>query len=597
MKKALPILAVVALIAAALFFFLKKSGQLDLAPGRAAELAPADTLLFIEFPDMGRSKSRWKETALRKIGDEPEWKEFTAKWDDFKAENPQMRDVNAVFDQIERADPAGLFLAFNSFDGNFPKAVGGFPYRGKKSDVQAVVSKLRGGILASFPAAKSELTSYEGTEIETLKDKDMTLSMAYRDNWFLFATDTEMLLKTLSRYIRKPDAPAGLAGDALWKDTIKQGTRDPDMTIFLRWEPLMKKFEELAALASPGQAMPMNPNKVESMLYSAKMDGLLMRDHFYVRAGKVPKVETFANRSAAFTSPATYAYAGGQVAFAGEPMKETIEAMDKATGEAAKSLATKGLKLADLFTTFGPEIAMLSDWESGGLSLPTFFAAVEIRDKAKARLFADLLVEGMDDTKKATKSEEGGTTFWTMPADVALFQPTIALNDKHLAFGLNAQTAKAAMKQAQSAKADVPGRADYQAALKTVTAPKAGMLYLDVKTLFERLYEKLKPMAAFAVLGQPEVAKYFDPSKLPKTETISRHLSPMLISWAEAENGTQMDCAGPVSLIQAYVPLVGGTAFFAFRSFGMMSAPPPPAPPAPTVTPAELAPVAPPKNP
>ena len=181
-----------------------------------------------------------------------------------------------------------------------------------------------------------------------------------------------------------------------------------------------------------------------------------------------------------------------------------------------------------------------------------------------------------------------------MPADVALFQPTIALNDKHLAFGLNTETVKAALKQAQSAKADVPGRADYQAALKTVAAPKAGLLYLDVKTLFERLYDKLKPMAAFAVLGQPDVAKYLDPSKLPKAETISRHLSPMLISWAEAEGGTQMDSIGPVSLIQAYVPLVGGTAFFAFRSFGMMSAPPPPAP---TVTPVDPPPVAPPKNP
>ena len=151
---------------------------------------------------MARSKSRWSGTALRKIADEPEWKEFTAKWTDFKTENADWRQIDGVLTQIERADPAGLFLAFNSLDGNFPRMVGGFPYRGKKSDVQEVVSSLRKKVMDSFPTAKSELSNFEGTEIETLKDKAMTVSLAYRDNWFLFATDTELLLKTLGRYAR-----------------------------------------------------------------------------------------------------------------------------------------------------------------------------------------------------------------------------------------------------------------------------------------------------------------------------------------------------------------------------------------------------------
>ena len=102
-----------------------------------------------------------------------------------------------------------------------------------------------------------------------------------------------------------------------------------------------------------------------------------------------------------------------------------------------------------------------------------------------------------------------------------------------------------------------------------------------MKTLFERLYEKLKPMAAYALVGQPEVAKYLDPSKLPKAETISRHLLPMVISWADAENGTQMDCTGSVSLIQAYIPVVSTAVFFVVgRSFAS-----PPVTPAPIAAP------------
>jgi len=34
-----------------------------------------------------------------------------------------------------------------------------------------------------------------------------------------------------------------------------------------------------------------------------------------------------------------------------------------------------------------------------------------------------------------------------------------------------------------------------------VVGPKAAVLYLDMKTLFERLYDKLKPMAAYSMVG------------------------------------------------------------------------------------------------
>jgi hypothetical protein len=574
MKKALPAIVIAALVVAAVVFFLKKSEAPAFKPGLAAELAPPDTLVFLEFPDIARSKARWKETGLRKIGDEPEWKEFTAKWDDFAAQNAEWREVSRVFDEIERADPAGLFMAFTSVEPPAPKMVGGFPYRGKKSDVQAVVSNFRKRILDAFPAAKVEdLTSYEGTEIETLKDKDMTLCLAYRDNWFFFSTDNELLLKTLSRYVKKPDAPASLSGDALWKETIKHGTPEPDMMVFVRWDPIAKMFSNLAALGLTGREFPENPNKVESMLYSAKMDGLLMRDHIYVRAGKVPKIEPFANRSAAFSSPATYAFGGVQVGAYGDVMQETFATLGQADTGLSKSLATKGLKIEDIFSTFGPELAMQSDWDSGGLSIPTFFAAAEIRNREKAGLFAELIAAEMMD-ERLTKSEEGGTTFWTLGGQAPAFQVTLALNDRHMLFGLNPETVRAALKNAKPGPVNLSGRADYQAALKTVSAPDMGLLYVDMKTLFERLYEKLKPMAAYALMGQPEAAKYFDATKLPKAETISRHLAPMTVSWGYAEGGMQTDCTGTVSLIQSYVPMVGGVFLVGTR----MGAPAAPAP-------------------
>jgi hypothetical protein len=587
MKKALPLVVVAALIAAAVIFFLKKQGSGDATPGRAAELAPADTIVFAEFPDVARSKARWKETSIHKISEEPEWKALTAKWDDFAAQNAEWKQFSGVFDQIERADPAGLFVAVTSFeDGKAPKLVGGFPYRGKKSDVQAVVSSLRTKILDAFPAAKAgDLTNYEGTEVETLKDKEMSISMAYRDNWFLFATDTELLLKTLSRYIKKPGAPASLASDPLWKNTIAHSAPEPDVTVFMRWSGIAKKIEALAELANPGQVVPGNPNEVESILYSGKMDGLLMKDRIYVRAAKGYKFEPCANRSAAFTSPATYAYFATQIAMAEGDLAKTVEAIEKSPfgADLSAALAKKGLKVADLFAAFGQEISMLSDWESGGLSLPTFFAAFEVRDKAKARALAELLVSELSDSKKPVESADDGATLWIWPAELGIFQPTMAMTDKHLMFGLNTATVKAALKQAKTDGGKVVSRTDFQTAQKTVVSPSMAVLYVDLKTLFERLYEKLKPMAAYAMVN-PEVAKYFDPSKLPKAETISRHLLPLMLGWGETEGGMQMDCSGSLSFVQSYIPVIGTAVVMPLYMRRSVVVPPAPVPPQPVTS-------------
>jgi hypothetical protein len=138
----------------------------------------------------------------------------------------------------------------------------------------------------------------------------------------------------------------------------------------------------------------------------------------------------------------------------------------------------------------------VSDWETGGLGVPILFAAVEIQDKAKARLFADLIVSEMGTSEKVVTRQEDRTTYQSMAGLVPMLHATVALNDNHLIFRLNPATVKAALSQAKAEPANVPGWPDYEAALKTVSAPKSAVLPLERKTLFKRIYEKLKPMAA-----------------------------------------------------------------------------------------------------
>jgi hypothetical protein len=254
MKKAVPLIVVLAAIAAALIIYFKRPpGTLELAPGFAADLAPADTVLFVEVPDMARTASRWNQTSLYKISQEPEWKEFTAKWGEFVAENNVAKEAFGVFGEIQKADPVGMYLALTNFDAAGPKLVGGFPYRGRKDDVENVIKKLREQITKAFPAAKSEVTDFEGTAVETLKDPKFTAVMAYRENWFFFATDTDLLLKTLSRYSKK-DTQSSLSKDPLWVSAADKGSPDPDFRLWARWGFFADKIKALSAMG--GQPVP-----------------------------------------------------------------------------------------------------------------------------------------------------------------------------------------------------------------------------------------------------------------------------------------------------------------------------------------------------
>lgn len=594
MKKALPIVLMLAALAAAIVIFLKRQrGTLDLAPGFAAELAPADTVLFLESPDVARTLVRWKETSLQKIAEEPEWKEFTANWDKFVNENEVARDMFGVFGEVQKADPAGLFVAVTSVDANGAKLVGGFPYRGRKSDVEGVVRKLRENIVKAWPAAKSELTVYEGTEVETLKDPKFIAAMAYRDNWFFFATDTDLLLKTLSRYSKKADAPASLAKDPLWKDSGDKGSKDPDLRLWARWSFFADKIASISAMAGPG-AVPQikDPNPIQAITYTWKLDGPLMRDRMFFQTTNPLKIEKFEDRSVNFTSPSTYAYVNMSLASFEEHTKSMLQALSTMglSQAAEEALSAKGLKLADVFATFGPEITMNSAWDVGGMALPDFFAAVEVKDKVKARAFAELIVKEMEAEGELTTKTEGDTTFWTAAGPIGILRPTIAFNERYLIFGLNFDTAKTALKQLQEKKPNLkthPG-SSYPEALKTVVQPTAMVVYVDLKTLFERLYEKVKPMIAFSLVGNPDMGKHFDSAKLPQAATISKHLRPIVISYGAEEKGWVVEGTGSVSFISAYMLTVP----VAFVAVGRQTIPTPPV----TATPATPPPPAPPKT-
>lgn len=581
MKKTfLLVLVLAAATAAALFFFLHGKDS-SVAEGRAAELAPADTVVFLEVPNVERTLKRWESTSLSHIAQEPEWKEFTAKFGESVLTDVLDQSKLEILEQVKQAQPAGMFVAFTDVTGGMPAFVGGVPYRGKMTTAKAAIEKLRAAFLQGGPPPKSELVKVEGTEVEVLFNPGFSVAFAYRDNWFFFGSSVEGMKGLLQRYASAAGAPASLAKDATFIESTKQGHAESDFAAFVRPKAL---------LARPAGAPPRTPSPLDIFIpdavhYSLKLDGLLVRGRIYLQIPKLPQAGPLANHLLGATTPGSFGYATLNTAGMDDfvrTMLQVIEA-DGAENSDTKRLAEKGIKISDLRTIFGPELGIASDWPASATEWPSFFFGVEVRDAAKARLFTQVCAESLVHDKPPEQKEEDGTTYWTVAKDSANPTPlTFACNATHLVFALDPASAAAGIKSLKAGSPGLRSSETFQGALKSVTAPAAGLFYVDEKQLFERLYLRFVPELKTQIAGSPEAAKYLDAAKIPKAETISKHLLPLAVSLSNAPQSLVVDSAGSVPLFGPILPvyLVG------FRASPRIMAPPIPANPPGVATPA-----------
>jgi hypothetical protein len=59
----------------------------------------------------------------------------------------------------------------------------------------------------------------------------------------------------------------------------------------------------------------------------------------------------------------------------------------------------------------------------------------------------------------------------------------------------------------------------------------------------------------------PDLKKRIDVSKLPKAETIAKHLPPIVLSQKRTTEGTLIESSGPVSISELLI--LGGTGYLA----------------------------------
>jgi len=563
MKKVIPgVIVLVALAVAAAFLVLKKT----VGPHtRATELAPAETILFVHFPDLKRTAERWPQTGLAQIGAEPEVQAFLAKP---RANAPQMKFWEEKLAQVARLEAGEAFLAVTSIDGTAPRFLAGISFSGRKAEAKALLAEPRADLKRAWPAGKSDLTMQGKTEIETFTYQDTTVGEAFRDDWYFVSNDLELLRRTIDA------VPQGLGANALSTNALfqKSTTRlpvDGEVVLFAQVGVLTERLVSL--LVASGQTL--EPKQVEDLkkmqavAWGTKFEGEQTRDTLFLLSPGNAAEPPLGRSTLAFSSPGTFLTYATALPTTLEIPESSLALGAFLPGFAAmeKGLTDKGLKWGDFGKAFGPEFGVVANWvENSGQ--PSALLALDVRDGATAKSFVEVFTGGLPGSPAWGRKEEEGVTLYQSPVTEGLVAvtPTAALTEKFLVVGFSQPEIAAALEQLKTGQAAIVSTPAYGPTVKAVGIPTAGFGYLDLKTLFERSYGTLRPFIAMSLAFSPEAGQYIDAGKLPSAEAIGKHLKPSVYSQSVTPEGTLIESVGTLTFNQVLIGTLGGAVAAAF---------------------------------
>jgi hypothetical protein len=504
----------------------------------SAILVPSDAVAYAAFPDLPRSAFRWPRTTLAKIGAEESVKAFLEKP---MAHVAGERGGNDAADVLTSLKPGRIFGAILSIEAEQVTALVGFQFWGSKAGFDSAMDRLRQTLHAgNVPEALTE--SHHGATIRSTPLGDKSLFTASLGQWGFLSNDRTALLAALDRAAgRLPNA--SLAENPDFIEVLARLPKDPDTLVFLRPGPILDSLlavgMRLGAVPDERQVAPLRA--VQAAGFAAKLDGADIMDALFVLGPSAPGSPLLENHGMRFTSPETLGY------FASTLHIDEMASM-AAPGQSplAPPDAFAGL-FARLPMALGNEISLSFSWPEGSMR-PEVLASAPVRDPAAA---AALLMDAAALAPETTISEKDGFRFYSFPSlRSAFLDPVIALGPDTILAGIDPAGVEEAIARSPSGQTLLTAP-PFAPAQRAFSSANAAFGFLDTKRIFERSYPMLKQVVVFGAALVPGISDIIDASKLPETDPIAKHLTPILYSQTRLPDGILIESSGPVSMNQA----------------------------------------------
>ena len=531
------LLGVLVLTVASAFWILRGNGPTD-----AAEFLPAETVALAILPDLPRSASRWPKTILAKIGAEPEMKAFLERPLQYLTRDRGGSEAAGILWKLK---PARLFTAVLSVSSNDAALIVGFQFWGGKSGHDLAVARLRDELSRGGPAPEVVLEDYHGVEIASSVHHGFKLYNASQGEWGFLSNNLPALKDAIDRAAGRIKE-GSLADSPRYKEVLSKLAKDADLVLFCQpqsaLDTLLEVGSSLGAQPIPQQVEQLR--KVEAIGATTKLDEANLRDNIFVMRKNPPDVGSLNHSALKFTSQETAAYFEFVTNF-----RPILAVASNATSSGLLNFpAMQSTRLPQLIPeALGPDCAISVSWAPQQIR-PTGLIAVQIRDQAKAE---DALRELLALFPEASVTELEGIRYFSVPSLQSAFaNPTLALVEGFLVLGVDPGELSHSLQSFKTGET-LEKSPVFAPALSAYKAANEVFGYADSKTLFERGFPMLRQVIVFGAAVVPGASAIIDGSKLPQTESIAKHLQPIVYNQIRIPEGYLVESSGPITMNQA----------------------------------------------
>lgn len=588
MKRFQLLVLVSAIAAGAIWYGFYRSRHTSSAA--VASLLPKETLILFHLPDFNRSRAELHKTDLYQLWQEPAVKDFLQKP---RAKMPSNDAVGPTVEEIASLEMKDAFIAVVAVENSAWRTVGGFRFKGDGAEAEKIVTSWRGKLLGTGPDVKHESIDYQGRQIQTDSAGIVYLATVRAGQWYFFANGVEQLKPLLDRADgRVKDQSNALSSDDVFRAASQ---RMPGTYAALAFARVDQLVEKLMPATEPGASDRMAMiRQIRSFCGATSFDDGKIRDTFFVGMPKLAETGNLARGSLPIATKETFLYAASFLNLTKE--MELSGPPGAAAGwmgglqSITSALSAKGVTLEEWQSAFGAEFSLVGDWPATS-RMPALFATLPVKDAAKANKILTALAAGKADDADWTHEEKNGVHYFSTASSGKMFSfsPTIALSDRILIAGMDADSVEAAMKRSAAGNSELAGSKNFQNAERALPAAQQAFAYVDLALIYTRLDAVLRPMLFMSAAFLPGIADTVDLNKLPAAEVIAKHLGPIVMSQRYDKDGYVAESIGPVTLYQTILgvgAISGAATMFYQHQMPGTSRTPPSSPPAPLATPA-----------
>jgi len=551
-------------------------------PSTIAKLLPADTALFIHMPDAEKNRDAWHRTDLYQLYREPAVQDFLQKP---KSRLPEKGPVKEAWQDSASLRMRNAFLATNNFDSL--RLIGGFEFRCSDKEAESVIERWKSRLATKAPGTQRSSADYEKHHIDILSSGQYTFASTIAGHQFFAASTVEDLKALLDRVDGRTKTPA-LDSDANFRAAMKEMPADYAWMFYLQPKQLAQKLATLRAQS--GRSLPPDQQtmieRIQSFSHAMVFEGGKIRDIGFAAMPRVAE-NKLERTTLALASADTLLYG----AFIVNMQQQFEWALEPAGGGSmaaplqliSNALSSAGVTKEDWKAAFGDEISLMAAWPASA-KLPNAILTVAVRDSGRARRIAGAIAS----SSGWQKSSRNNAEYYTAPTSGVLIavNPTVAVSDRLLVLGLDPQSVDRIVTHTPVGNG-LSGSENFRTASTLVPEPQQMFAYIDLAALYSRLDATLRPILQMSAAFIPSLSERLDPNKLPPTEVITKHLSPVAASQSYVDGGYRSESAGTITIGQAAI--AAGATYAGVMIFQHQKGPSPfaaPASPMPSLSPA-----------